>query len=95
MYWIEGPENGFVSIPTGIYWAIVTMTTVGYGDVVASTPLGKIIASLMMIIGYSIIAVPAGLVSTEIIQKNKSCPRCKTPSLSSDANYCYKCGEVL
>ena len=82
MYWIEGPENGFVSIPTGIYWAIVTMTTVGYGDVVASTPLGKIIASLMMIIGYSIIAVPAGLVSTEIIQsKNKSCPRCKTPSL--------------
>jgi voltage-gated potassium channel len=96
MYWVEGPKNGFVSIPTGIYWAIVTMTTVGYGDVVASTPLGKVIASLMMIIGYSIIAVPAGLVSSEIISNNDiNCSKCKESNHNKNANYCFRCGEEL
>ena len=96
MYWVEGPENGFVSIPTGIYWAIVTMTTVGYGDVVASSPLGKVIASLMMIIGYSIIALPAGLVSTERRgKKTVACSRCALKKHSKEANYCCRCGEKL
>ena len=72
MYVIEGQTNGFDTLPDSIYWAIVTLTTVGYGDVVPMTILGKIIATFIMILGYGIIAVPTGIVSAEIVKKNKS-----------------------
>ncbi len=66
MYWVEGPENGFTSIPRSIYWAIVTLTTVGYGDIAPATPLGQFISSLVMILGYGILAVPTGIVTSEL-----------------------------
>jgi voltage-gated potassium channel len=66
MYVIEGPEHGFTSIPKGIYWAIVTLTTVGFGDIVPKTPLGQVVSSLVMITGYSIIAVPTGIFTAEL-----------------------------
>lgn len=79
MYIVEGDQEGFSSIPRSMYWTIVTMTTVGYGDVVPTTTLGKIVASLMMLIGYAIIAVPTGIVTSEIAEaqkKQKACPKC-------------------
>ncbi|WP_319499824.1 ion transporter [uncultured Draconibacterium sp.] len=100
MYLVEGPQHGFTSIPRGIYWAIVTLTTVGYGDISPGTPLGQFIASIVMIMGYAIIAVPTGIVTAEIInptsEKNTQvCPQCLHPSHDDDAVFCKKCGARL
>ena len=104
IYVVEGPENGFTSIPLSIYWAIVTMTTVGYGDISPATPLGQFIASFVMILGYGIIAVPTGIVSSEMYRArdheepgelNKECPRCGHKGLRKVARYCDTCGERL
>jgi voltage-gated potassium channel len=101
MYLIEGEANGFTSIPTSIYWAIVTMTTVGYGDIAPLTPLGKILASAIMILGYGIIAVPTGIVSVELAgatRKNintRACPDCGVGSHDHDAVHCKFCGAKL
>ena len=100
MYLIEGPEHGFVSIPSSIYWAIVTMTTVGYGDISPQTPLGQLLASAVMIAGYAIIAVPTGIVTAEMMkspekQSTQVCPHCLHDKHDSDAVFCKKCGEKL
>ncbi|HUC80352.1 MAG TPA: ion transporter [Flavisolibacter sp.] len=102
MYLIEGGENGFNSIPESIYWAIVTITTVGYGDIAPATPFGKFIASVIMFIGYGIIAVPTGIVTTEMVMKAKekghnadACPSCGREGHDGDAVYCKWCGEKL
>ena len=100
MYLIEGPEHGFSSIPHSIYWAIVTMTTVGYGDISPETPLGQFLASIVMISGYAIIAVPTGIVTAGIIRKsNKTntqiCDNCMNADHEDDAAFCKKCGEKL
>jgi voltage-gated potassium channel len=101
MYIIEGEANGFTSIPRSIYWAIVTMTTVGYGDISPKTNLGQTMASLVMIIGYCIIAVPTGIVSAEIGQRvnkqicNRPCPGCGSCDHNIAAEYCQYCGERL
>ena len=100
MYLVEGAESGFTSIPRSIYWSIVTLTTVGYGDIAPKTPLGQTLASAMMILGYSIIAVPTGIVTVEISRAARSrdgshCPNCKTANHDSDAMFCKFCGERL
>ena len=100
MYVIEGEANGFTSIPRGIYWAIVTMTTVGYGDISPQTPIGQALASLVMILGYSIIAVPTGIFTVEFSQalsreKSASCLSCGKDGLDQDALFCKFCGEEL
>ena len=101
MYTIEGEEAGFTSIPTSIYWCIVTLTTVGYGDITPLTPLGKMLASFIRILGYGIIAVPTGIVTAEManLPKNKlnheKCPNCGTSDHRVTAKYCFKCGETL
>ena len=100
MYLVEGESNGFTSIPQGIYWAIVTITTVGYGDIAPHTWLGKLIASFAMILGYAIIAVPTGIVTTEFSRKNKKittqvCPNCINEGHDTDAVFCKFCGFCL
>lgn len=102
MYLIEGPENGFTSIPISIYWAIVTLTTVGYGDVSPQTPFGMVLASVIMILGYSIIAVPTGIVTAEIgraITREKmttrACLECAAEGHDMDADFCKFCGKRL
>jgi voltage-gated potassium channel len=102
MYLIEGPKHGFTSIPRSIYWAIVTMTTVGYGDIAPQTALGQTLASFVMILGYGIIAVPTGIVSAEMVsQKNKEkittqvCPHCLKEGHDVDAVHCKFCGSRL
>ena len=102
MYLIEKRQNGFSNIPESIYWAIVTITTVGYGDISPVTPLGKFVASIIMLMGYGIIAVPTGIVTTEMAlavrkkeQKNEVCPRCGKEGHDVDAKYCKRCGELL
>ena len=101
MYLIEGEGSGFTSIPSGIYWAIVTLTTVGYGDITPITLLGKSIASLVMVIGYGIIAVPTGIVTFEIASAVKhqkeirTCDHCGQHQHDADAIYCKSCGEKL
>lgn len=101
MYLVEGPEHGFSSIPVSIYWAIVTMTTVGYGDIAPETSLGQTIASIIMIMGYGIIAVPTGIVSAEMISLKKTeittqvCPHCLKEGHDADAVYCKYCGGIL
>lgn len=101
MYLIEGPRYGFSSIPKSVYWAIVTLTTVGYGDISPQTPLGQFIASIIMITGYGIIAVPTGIVTAEIAfasrdsRKYTPCPNCGTRSHPESAEYCYACGAEL
>jgi voltage-gated potassium channel len=102
MYIVESPESGFTSIPQSIYWSIVTLTTVGYGDIAPATVLGKMISSLVMIIGYSIIAVPTGIVTSEIAQAAKKeqtevlqCANCGETNHNNQARYCHRCGEVL
>lgn len=102
MYSIEGEANGFTDIPTSIYWAIVTLTTVGYGDISPQTPLGKALASLVMIMGYGIIAVPTGIVTAEIAQVGKlqpvstqACPGCGAEGHDDDAVHCKFCGDAL
>ncbi|WP_256009219.1 ion transporter [Desertivirga xinjiangensis] len=98
MYVIEGENSGFTSIPMSIYWAIVTVTTVGYGDISPVTPLGQFIASLLMITGYGIIAVPTGIVSVEMAKASlpgNQCPSCKNPIDRFGANFCSYCGVSL
>ncbi len=101
MYVIEGEENGFTSIPMSIYWAIVTLTTVGYGDISPQTGLGQALASIIMILGYSIIAIPTGIVTVELAQTYKAnvstqvCPQCSAEGHDDDAAYCNHCGARL
>ena len=102
MYVIEGEEHGFTSIPISIYWAIVTLTTVGYGDLSPRTPFGQILASIVMVIGYGIIAVPTGIVSVELAQATRQrkvtgppCPSCGAEGHDSDATCCKYCGANL
>ncbi len=100
MYLIEGETSGFSSIPQSIYWAIVTLTTVGYGDISPITPLGQFLASMVMIMGYAIIAVPTGIVTAEMIkpsekQNTQVCPGCMHGEHDNDAIFCKKCGSVL
>ena len=100
MYLIETPEAGFTSIPRSIYWAIVTLTTVGYGDIAPQTVLGQMLASLIMIIGYAIIAVPTGIVGAEMSKtktntNTQSCPQCSLSGQADDAKYCKHCGSRL
>jgi voltage-gated potassium channel len=100
MYLVEGPENGFHSIPEGMYWAVVTMTTVGFGDITPQTPWGRFLASLLMVMGYAIIAVPTGIMSSEIIRAERAaiqrkCPSCQTADHRQDARFCRLCGVSL
>ena len=98
MYVFEGGKNGFTSIPQGIYWAVVTVTTVGYGDISPATPGGKFLAILVMLCGYSIIAVPTGIVTSQfrnITRNKKTCTRCGNTANDSDARYCKVCGEKM
>lgn len=101
LYGVEGPAHGFDSIPLGIYWAIVTMTTVGYGDIVPQTPLGRALASCIMIMGYGIIAVPTGIVTVELNEamqrraNTRTCPGCSAEGHSREASYCWRCGGEL
>lgn len=103
MYLIEGKEAGFKSIPISIYWCIVTLTTVGYGDIAPQTPLGQALASLIMIIGYGVLAVPTGIVSAEMVKSNKrdedfstqACPQCSREGHEPDAVHCKYCGAEL
>ncbi|WP_422079788.1 ion transporter [Ulvibacterium sp.] len=104
MYLIEGPQHGFNSIPHSVYWTIVTLTTVGYGDISPETGLGQVIATLIMIIGYGIIAVPTGIVSAEYASSKKNlknvdegrcCQNCSSEIMRSDARYCRVCGYKL
>lgn len=100
MYLIEGEASGFKSIPMSIYWAIVTLTTVGYGDISPATPPGQFLASIVMIMGYAIIAVPTGIVTAEMMrpstrQNTQVCTNCLYDRHDDDALYCKKCGEIL
>ncbi|TKG94831.1 ion transporter [Puteibacter caeruleilacunae] len=100
MYLIEGPQNGFRSIPESIYWSIVTMTTVGYGDISPATPFGKFVAGIVMIIGYAVLAVPTGIVSVELSKLSNAkntqvCPNCLTEQHEDGAKYCHECGQKL
>ncbi|MCB1050779.1 MAG: ion transporter [Acidobacteria bacterium] len=101
MYVLEGEKNGFTSIPVGIYWAIVTMTTVGYGDISPATPAGRFLAAMVMLLGYGIIAVPTGIVTVEMgeLRRKESsltmCQRCGEKRHLSQARYCQTCGERI
>jgi voltage-gated potassium channel len=101
MYVIEGPERGFTSIPISIYWAVVTLTTVGYGDIAPQTPLGKAAAVVVMLLGYGIIAVPTGIVTLELSRagapavSTQACPSCGAEGHDADARYCKRCGSAL
>ncbi|USD23347.1 ion transporter [Microbulbifer variabilis] len=101
MFVVEGPENGFTSIPTSVYWAIVTITTVGYGDISPHTPLGQAIAAMTMLIGYSIIAVPTGILTAELAgemhreRKHHRCNNCGRSVHDPDAEFCKFCGYRL
>jgi len=101
MYVVEGESNGYTSIPRSIYWAIVTLTTVGYGDISPKTDLGQFISSLVMILGYAIIAVPTGIVTVEMANafrhasNTQACPSCAAEGHDNDAVYCKYCGSRL
>lgn len=103
MYLVESDESGFTSIPRSIYWAIVTLTTVGYGDIAPVTSLGQLIATMVMILGYGIIAVPTGIVTAEFTKQEKSkvdtntqaCPTCSSEGHKDRAIHCYNCGSAL
>ena len=111
MYIVEGDEAGFTSIPTSIYWTIVTLTTVGYGDIAPITPQGQLIATIIMLVGYGIIAVPTGIVTVEFGKQSKNstiankdtyvhvntqaCPTCAKEGHRDDATHCYNCGSKL
>ncbi len=99
MYLIEGEENGFTSIPLSVYWAVVTMTTVGYGDIAPQTVFGKTLASCVMVLGYAIIAVPTGIVTAEIVEgatgfpiTTRHCNACMTEGHLAESRYCRDCG---
>lgn len=106
MYIVESKESGFTSIPMSIYWTIVTLTTVGYGDISPQTPLGQFLAALVMILGYGIIAVPTGILTAEFAKRNTNqetdidtiktaCSSCGTFTLNKEAKFCYHCGNKL
>jgi voltage-gated potassium channel len=108
MYVVEGPKNGYTSIPVAMYWATVTMTTVGYGDITPHTPVGKAIASFMMLLGWGILAVPTGIVTAEMSARRgdrrngpprllatRSCPGCGSDGHESNARFCKDCGSAL
>ena len=105
MYVVEGQTNGFTSIPTSVYWAISTVTTVGYGDITPKTDLGRLIASFMMLMGWGILAVPTGIVSAEMamqrrqdaqpVPTTRTCHECLTEGHLANAEYCYRCGAAL
>jgi voltage-gated potassium channel len=100
MYLVEGEENGFTSIPVSIYWAVVTLTTVGYGDISPATGFGQFLASIVMIMGYAIIAVPTGIVTSEMMRmpaenNTQVCSNCMYDKHDDDAAYCKKCGTRL
>ncbi len=102
MYLIEGPEHGFTSIPSGIYWAIVTITTVGFGDITPQTPLGQALASVLMIMGYGIIAVPTGIITAELTASSRArsgpaleCATCGAVEDDAMARFCRRCGAGL
>lgn len=104
MYLVESDKgSGFTSIPRSVYWAIVTLTTVGYGDIAPHTPLGQLIASVIMILGYGIIAIPTGIVTAEMTRVDKnsiptntqSCPNCAEPNHRDDAEFCHHCGHKI
>ena len=102
MYLVEGGQDGnFASIPDSIYWAVTTMTTVGYGDIVPQTPLGRTLATVIMIMGYGIIAVPTGIVTMELNEASrrqantKTCPECSAEGHTREATYCWRCGAHL
>lgn len=99
MYLVEGESNGFTSIPRSIYWAVVTMTTVGYGDISPQTNLGQAISSIIMIVGYGIIAIPTGIVTAELAfskqVSSRCCPECQRYGHDTEATFCKHCGEKL
>jgi voltage-gated potassium channel len=105
MYYIESDEAGFTSIPKSVYWTIVTLTTVGYGDIAPQTHWGQFIAAIIMVLGYGIIAVPTGIVTVEFSKSAKkfqkipsntqACPRCTAEGHKDDAEFCYNCGNKL
>ena len=105
MYVVEGQTNGFTSIPTSVYWAISTVTTVGFGDIVPKTDIGRLIASLMMLMGWGILAVPTGIVTAEMAMQRRTgtdqepttrtCHDCLTEGHAADAGFCYSCGAAL
>jgi voltage-gated potassium channel len=104
IYVIEGPEHGFTSIPTSMYWAIVTVATVGFGDLAPATPLGRFVTSLLIMIGYSIIAVPTGIYAAELAQSpspqqvrtdERRCPNCALQGHDPTAPHCRGCGHLL
>ena len=101
MYLVESNESGFTSIPRSIYWCIVTLTTVGYGDIAPITPLGQLIASIIMIMGYGIIAVTTGIITEEMTKSTKidtntqECPHCLTADHKENSIYCHQCGKKI
>jgi voltage-gated potassium channel len=102
MYLIEGPANGFTSIPTAMYWAVVTLTTTGYGDIHPKTPFGQAVTSLVMLMGYGIIALPTGIVGAELAMSmsrkkptTRTCTQCLSEGHEADAAYCKDCGSRL
>ena len=102
MYVVEGPENGFTSIPTAVYWAITTMTTVGFGDITPKTDVGRLISSVMMLLGWGTLAVPTGIVTSEMTARRmmvtpttRTCQECLTEGHPSEAAYCMHCGAAL
>lgn len=100
MYLIEGAERGFTSIPTGVYWAIVTITTLGFGDITPATGLGRILTSVLVLTGYAIIAVPTGIVSSEMSKldgddSSDACPSCGVHGHLPDAKFCRRCGSPM
>lgn len=100
MYFVEGGRNGFDSIPRSVYWAIVTLTTVGYGDISPQTATGQVLASIVMIVGYGIIAVPTGIVTTELARvgrpvSGQTCRQCSAEGHDTDARHCKYCGAAL
>ena len=99
MYLIEGEEHGFSSIPRGVYWAVVTLTTVGYGDIAPQTPQGQAVATIVMVMGYGIIAVPTGIVTAELTsgasKGDRPCPACSSRRSPIESKYCCDCGAPL
>lgn len=103
MYVVEGPANGYTSIPTSVYWAITTMTTVGFGDITPKTELGRLIASLMMLLGWGTLAVPTGIVTAEMTARRmeseqgqaRTCPHCQADNHAPEARFCMHCGTRL
>jgi len=100
MYLIEGPQNGFTSIPTGVYWAIVTITTLGFGDITPDTHLGRLLTSILVLTGYAIIAVPTGIVTSELSKlggddSSDACPSCGVHGHLPDARFCRRCGAPM